>query len=203
MTVTCPVCGAEFEPNPSRPAQRFCSRKCKSRANSRAQKLRKRAGVPPRARTRKRADLSPRKCPTCGKTFTPNPKHPHARYCSRTCSARGCAAAVQAPPRTCAWCGKEFIPRAYAQVYCSSSCGYGAKRNRENCRLKNEDLGLGAEPHSAIVNLQSSIAKVRAYLSLTPAERYARRKELTKAEHKLAQRIYEEDHAHRCVAVNW
>ena len=35
------------------------------------------------------------------------------------------------------------------------------------------------------------------------AERYARRKELTKAEHKLAQRIYEEDHSYRCVAVNW
>ena len=203
MTRTCPICGAEFEPNPSRPMQRFCSRKCKTRANARAQSLRKRAGVPPRARTRKRADLSPRKCPTCGKTFTPKPKQPHARYCSRTCSARGCAAAVQAPPRVCPWCGKEFIPRAYAQVYCSSSCGYGAKRNRENCRLKNEDLGLGMEPQSSIINHQSSIAKIRAYLALPPAERWARHKELNAAEHKIAQRLYAEDHASRCVAVNW
>ena len=195
MTRKCPICGEDFTPNPARPSQRFCSRKCKTRANARAQSLRKRAGVPPRARTRKRADLSPRKCPTCGKTFTPKPKHPHARYCSRTCSARGCAAAVQAPPRVCPWCGKEFIPRAYAQVYCSSSCGYGAKRNRENAKA----YAARANAEAAI---RDSLARVRAYLALSPAERYARRGELTKAEHALAQKIYMENHSIRTVATN-
>ena len=196
MTRKCPVCGEDFTPNPSRPMQRFCSRKCKTRANARAQHLRKRAGVPPRARTRKRADLPPRKCPTCGKAFTPKPKHPHARYCSRTCSARGCAAAVKVPPRVCPWCGKEFMPRAYAQVYCSSSCVHGAKRNREKTRpVRKAGRAVPGEP-------LASLARVRAYLSLPPAERYARRGELTKAEHALAQKIYMEDHSIRTVATN-
>ncbi|MBQ1428433.1 MAG: hypothetical protein IIZ06_02085 [Kiritimatiellae bacterium] len=196
MTRTCPICGEDFTPNPARPAQQFCSRKCKTLANVRAHRLRKRAGVPPRARTRKRADLSPRKCPTCGKTFTPHPKYPHARYCSRTCAARGCAAAVQAPPRVCPWCGKEFIPHAYAQVYCSSSCGYGAKRNREKARpIRKVGRAVPGEP-------LASLARVRAYLALPPAERYARRGELTKAEHALAQKIYMENHSIRTVETN-
>ena len=196
MTRKCPICGEDFTPNPARPMQRFCSRKCKTRANARAQRLRKRAGVPPRARTRKRADLSPRKCPTCGKTFTPKPKHPHTRYCSRTCSARGCAAAVQAPPRVCPWCGKEFIPRAYAQVYCSSSCGYGAKRNREKARpVRKVGRAVPGEP-------LASLARVRAYLALPPAERWAKRGTLTDAELKLAARMYDAMHGLRTVETN-
>ena len=195
MTRTCPICGGEFEPNPARPMQRFCSRKCKSRANARAQRLRKRAGVPPRVRPPR--VVAPRKCPTCGKTFTPNPKHPHTRYCSRTCSARGCTAAVQAPPRVCPWCGKEFIPRAYAQVYCSSSCGYGAKRNREKARpIRKVGRAVPGEP-------LASLARVRAYLALPPAERWAKRGTLTAAEHKLASKMYDEAHSVRAVAWNW
>ena len=59
MTRKCPVCGMEFEPNPSRPMQRFCSRKCKKVANRRA------------ADRRKATKLAARRkqlvCPVCGK----------------------------------------------------------------------------------------------------------------------------------------
>ena len=191
MTRTCPICGGEFEPNPARPSQRFCSRKCKTRANVRALRLRKRAGVPPRARTRKRADLSPRTCPNCGKDFTPNPKHPEMRYCSRSCAGRAAAGArLAARPRIKSeWCGKEVVQHVSAQRYCSRNCRANAQAHAARAK--------------AAAATRESIAKVRAYLALPPAERWAKRPTLTEAELKLASKMYDEAHAARAVEWNW
>lgn len=187
----CVVCGTEFVPNPARPAQRFCSRKCKTRANNRAYKLRKNAALGLAPRVRPPRVVAPRTCPTCGVQFTPNPKHPEMRYCSRSCAGRAAAGArMAARPRIkCEWCGKEVVQHVSAQRYCS-----------RNCRANAQAHAARAKAEAAT---RESIDKVRAYLALPPAERYARRGELTKAEHKIAQRLYAEDHASRCVAVNW
>ena len=187
----CPLCGKEFEPNPARPSQRFCSRKCKKRANNRAYKLRKNAALGLAPRVRPPRVVAPRTCPTCGVQFTPNPKHPEMRYCSRSCAGRAAVGArMAARPRIkCEWCGKEVVQHVSAQRYCS-----------RNCRANAQAHAARAKAEAAT---RESIDKVRAYLALPPAERYARRAELTAAEHKIALRLYAEDHASRCVAVNW
>ena len=190
MTCMCPVCGEEFEPNPARPSQRFCSRKCKTRANNRAYKLRKKAalGLAPRARTPR--VVAPRTCPTCGVQFTPNPKHPEMRYCSRSCAGRAAAGArMAARPRIkCEWCGKEVVQHVSAQRYCS-----------RNCRANAQAHAARAKAEAAT---RESIDKVRAYLALPPAEHWAKRGTLTEAELKLAARMYDAMHGLRTVETN-
>lgn len=191
MTRTCPICGGEFEPNPARPSQRFCSRKCKRRANNRAYKLRKKAalGLAPRVRTPR--VVAPRTCPICGVQFTPNPKHPEMRYCSRSCAGRAAAGArMAARPRIkCEWCSKEVVQHVSAQRYCS-----------RNCRANAQAHAARAKAEAAT---RESIDKVRAYLALPPAERWAKRSTLTEAELKLASKMYDEAHSVRAVAWNW
>jgi len=188
MTRKCPVCGEDFTPNPSRPMQRFCSRACKYHDGSARQWQRRKAEIEKTrpVRQRKRADRSPRPCELCGTVFTPPPTHPHVRFCSKRCANRAKVAAFT--PRVCAWCGKSFKPRAGKQRFCSRRC-------RENAKAY-------AARGKAEAPIRDSLARVRAYLALPPAERYARRGELTKAEHALAQKIYMENHSIRTVATN-
>ena len=94
--------------------------------------------------------------------------------------------------RTCPICGKVFTPRGAQARYCSLSCRDGARNARRR------GVVSGASSAQSV-----DLDRVRAYLALPPAERWARHKELNAAEHKIAQRIYAEDHASRCVAVNW
>ena len=196
----CPVCGAEFEANPARPTQKFCSRACKQHDTSARQWQRRKAEIektrPVRPRPRTRADRSPRPCAFCGTVFAVNSKHPHARFCSQRCANRAKVAAFT--PRVCAWCGKSFKPRAGKQRYCSPSCRDGAKLGREKAARARKPAA-----NSSILNLNSSLSKVRAYLALPPAERWAKRGTLTEAELKLAAKMHEEAHAHRAVEWNW
>ena len=191
MTRTCPICGEEFEPNPARPRQRFCSRKCKTRANARAQNQRKKAarGLAPRVRPHR--VIAPRTCPTCGVEFTPNPKHPEMRYCSRSCAGRAAAGARLAarPKIKCEWCGKEVVQHVSAQRFCS-----------RNCRANAQAYAARARAEAAT---RESIERVRAYLALPPAERWAKRGTLTEAELKLAAKMHDEAHSGRAVEWNW
>ena len=134
----------------------------------------------------------PTVCPTCGKTFMPPANHPHTRFCSRRCSVRALADSWQTS--TCQWCGREFKPAVAKQKFCSNQCRFAANYHARRGTVRAAQAGVSG---------QVDEEKVRAYLSLPPAERYARRDELTKAEHKIAQRLYAEAHASRCVAVNW
>lgn len=192
ITRTCPVCGAVFAPNPSRPTQKFCSRACKKHDYSARHWQRQKAALEKTrpVRQRKRADSSPRPCELCGTVFTPPPKHPHARFCSRTCSNRATVRARMASRTTikCEWCGKEVPRHISAQRFCSRRCRLNAKAHAARAKAE--------------AAIRDSLARVRAYLALSPAERYARRGELTKAEHALAQKIYMENHSIRTVATN-
>lgn len=90
--------------------------------------------------------------------------------------------------RKCELCGKRFAPANNRQIYCSAAC---ARRVRDRRARARQSAARAA-----------SLARVRAYLALPPAERYARRGELTQAEHALAQKMYLENHAIRTVATN-
>ena len=159
MTRKCPICGAEFEPANER--QRYCSKRCKKRQQSRRNNERIKA-----ARAAARGMV---KCAWCGEEFTP--KNIRARFCSKRC-----------------W------DAAYYHSWRSAGC----IRTRRHVSGPNITFAKHVSPRPE----EESIARVRAYLSLPPAERYARRGELTKAEHALAQKIYMENHSIRTVATN-
>lgn len=82
-----------------------------------------------------------------------------------------------------------FTPKSSLAVYCSRRCRNGSrpKVQRKPSPPPRED---------------ASLEKVRAYLALPAAERYARREELSYREHRLAMRMWEKDHLGRCVSVN-
>ena len=172
--MTCPVCGAEFER--SRPRQRFCSRTCKQRASSRAAAARKKAA--------RHSARKPIACAICGKEFVPSTKL--ACYCSRTCRSRAfrMAHAVHHEERACKWCGKRFTPRRGDNVFCSPRCAANA-RYRASARARSSEV--------------VDEARVRAYLALPAAERWARRGELTPAEHKFAEKIWNDSHVRTTV----
>lgn len=178
--MTCLVCGAEFEPNPSRPGQRYCSFACKQRASSRAAAARKKAA--------RHAARKPKACVVCGRDFIAG--KPQAIYCSKRCRslawriAHGQGAPL--PPKICPWCGTEFVPQRKDSTFCSPECarhGYAESNGRA--------------PSGETVDE----ARVRAYLALPDAERYARRGELTPAERNLAMKIWHDSHL-RTTAVN-
>lgn len=159
---TCEFCGAAFTPHD--PRQRFCSRRCAKKAYDAAHH-------PP---------LPPRKCELCGAVFTP--ARPDRRYCSKRCGNIAylrARAAARLKPRTCPWCGATFQPRRRDQMFCSKKCG----------RLKRL-YPAGRVPARKAVENVVDIDRVQAYLLLEPAERYARRGELTAAELKAAERLF-------------
>lgn len=93
------------------------------------------------------------------------------------------------PKIKCEWCGKEVVQHVSAQRFCS-----------RNCRANAQAHAARAKAEAAT---RESIDKVRAYLALPPAERWAQRGTLTEAELKLASKKYEEAHSHRAVEWNW
>lgn len=95
--------------------------------------------------------------------------------------------------RVCPVCGKAFVtdPTHLGTKFCSTACSNRARAGSKPA----------AKPN-AVQAYEASLARVRAYLALPTAERYARRGELTKAEHALAQKIYMENHSIRTVATN-
>lgn len=121
----------------------------------------------------------------------PPANHPHTRFCSRRCSVRALADSWQTS--TCQWCGREFKPAVAKQKFCSNQCRFAANYRARRGAVRAARAGVSG---------QVDEEKVRAYLSLQPAERYARRGTLTKAEHALAQKIYLENHSIRTVATN-
>ena len=182
----CPVCGAAFEPANGR--QRFCGKKCHQKA--------KWARIAATVRARRLAARANRVCPVCGKVFTP--KNARGKYCSAKCANARFRVLAKHDPKPCAWCGRAFTPVRSNQMFCSRECNLAAHgKSRKGAVLSIRTVGraVPGEPLAAL-------ARVRAYLALSPAERYARRGELTKAEHALAQKMYLENHSIRTVATN-
>lgn len=186
MTRTCPVCGEAFAPTNGR--QRFCGKKCHQKA--------KWARIGASVRARRLAARANRVCPVCSTVFTP--KNARGKYCSAKCANARFRVRVQRDPKPCAWCGRAFTPTRSTQIYCSRECNlaaHGKSRKGGGIAIRKVGRAVPGEP-------SASLARVRAYLALPPAERYARRGELSKAEHALAQKIYMDNHAIRTVATN-
>ena len=158
-------------------------------------------------------------CPVCGKEFTASVEGHAGRTklcCSSACKQRRrnrtqkgqpvaeteyrafCekrkAARLAKRQRVCPVCGKAFVADAAhpGAKYCTIACSNRARAGSKPA----------AKPNAVPGEPLASLARVRAYLALPPAERYARRGELTKAEHALAQKIYMENHSIRTVATN-
>ena len=160
-------------------------------------------------------------CPVCGKEFTASVEG-HADRTKHCCSSackwkrinrirhgqpvaeteyralceKRKAARLAKLQRVCPVCGKAFVADAAhpGRKFCSTACSNRARAGSKHA----------AKPaaRAADQSYEASLARVRAYLALSPAERYARRGELTKAEHALAQKIYMENHSIRTVATN-
>ena len=196
MTRTCKYCGAAFEPVNNR--QQFCSRACTLQAKYRRDGARRSA-----ARAAARAN---RVCPVCGTTFTP--KNARGKYCSVRCANLANRKPVAHDPRPCAWCGTAFTPTRSNQIYCSRECNLAAHgKSRKGTGLSIRQVGRAVPGERQVGRAvpgepSASLARVRAYLALPPAERYVRRGTLTKAEHALAQKIYMKNHSIRTVATN-
>ena len=100
--------------------------------------------------------------------------------------------------RVCAVCGKEFQARSdnpHAKC-CSRSCGNRLRYRKPTHNGPDITFCPKVEPVA-----RDSYARVRAYLALPAAERYAQRDTLTKAEHALAQKLWHELHADRATAT--
>jgi len=182
----CPVCGAAFAPTNGR--QRFCGKKCHQKA--------KWARIAETVRARRLAARANRVCPVCGNVFTP--KNARGTYCSPKCANAKFRVRVKHDPKPCAWCGQVFTPVRSTQIYCCRECNLasrGKSRKGTGIAIRKVGRAVPGEP-------LASLARVRAYLALPPAERYARRGELTKAEHALAQKMYLASHSIRTVATN-
>ena len=185
----CPVCGASFAPANNR--QRFCGKKCFQKA--------KWARIAEAVRARRLAARANRVCPVCGKVFTP--KNARGTYCSEKCANAKFRVLAKHDPKPCAWCGQVFTPVRSDQIYCCRECNLASRgKSRKGAGISIRKAVSGS--NSSLFTLSSSLSKIRAYLALPPAERWARRGELTQAEHALAQKMYLENHAIRTVATN-
>ena len=186
MMRKCELCGKRFAPANNR--QIYCSAACARRVRNRRANARMSAA--------RAAARTGRVCPVCGKPFTP--KNARGTYCSPKCANAKFRVLAKHDPKPCAWCGREFTPVRSNQMYCCRECNLASRGNsRKGTGIAIRKVGraVPGEP-------SASLARVRAYLALPPAERYARRGELTKAEHALAQRLYLADHPVRTVATN-
>lgn len=154
-------------------------------------------------------------CVVCGAEF--EPRNGRQRYCSRKCSElikRGRVLALRVrqraaarKPRKCPTCGVVFKPHDKRQLYCCRTCLRRAKRrasvgkpeadaaNPRAFRIRREDEI--ARPRASVPQIE----RVRAWLALPPAERYATRDTLTKEDLRLAQKLYLAEPA-RTAAVN-
>ena len=239
MTKVCPECGKEFEPNPSRPWQKFCCKKCSERAARKAQDRRlkaaklaarsnrvcKRCGkiftpknsagvycssqcqkkaLNERMRAERAAARGTRQCPVCGVTFAP--KQSTGVYCSRACydkAHRDHYHRVEIAARKCEFCGTEFTPKNSVARFCSSRCYNMAYWRKHHLKVEKSRVKKLKSPKPSTFQLStfqpSAERRVREYLALPAAERWARRGTLTKDELKMAEKMWNQMHGLRMV----
>ena len=129
-------------------------------------------------------------CKVCGQTFEPRRDQAHQCYCSIECRRkagrmrRSAARAAARAGLRCEHCGREFDAVRRRQKYCSVKCQREAYWKEHGGG--NVSHVVANEPERE----DASIARIRAYLALPAAERWARRAELTEAELKIAKAMY-------------
>ncbi len=128
-------------------------------------------------------------CPVCGREFTlPDRQYGGRprRYCSAACRRKHekdrVKTAIKAAKagRKCLWCGKDISHRYASAKFCSWQCKHAAKRGRERAT----QCPVSAQSYEA------SLARVRAYLRLPAAERWAKRGTLTDVELRMAEAMW-------------
>ena len=82
MTVTCTVCGKEFEA--LKTTKKYCSADCMNAARRKKYADMKAAGLNPHAKT-----LSTKECPLCGAIFVPKTPSANQRICCYDCMPDG------------------------------------------------------------------------------------------------------------------
>lgn len=125
----CAICGETFDAsliNRGKGAHRYCSKRCRTRAdNARAYNRRKSLAPPP--------DLD-KQCVICGVRFSTDAHHPHALTCSAKCNGARMDRLRHAgrtknlaliEPHSCEECGAIYTPTlraAHRQRFCSQRC---------------------------------------------------------------------------------
>ena len=107
----CPVCNKEFAPNPARPNQRYCSRRCTTRAAAHRQTR--------RITAERRALREKFVCTVCGKAFVAG--NTRAKYCSVRCASEALRRRHGIMPtgqKVCQSCGRTFVAGSNAQRHC-------------------------------------------------------------------------------------
>ena len=163
-----------------------------------------------------------RTCPVCGKEFTASvdghagrTKHCCSSACKwkrinrirhgqpvaeteyRALCEKRKAARLAKLQRVCPVCGKAFVAAAThpGAKYCSTACSNRA-------RAGSKPAAAPAAKPNAVQAHEASLARVRAYLALPHAERWAKRSTLTQAELKLASQLWDQAHGLRTVETN-
>ena len=111
----CEHCGAEFEPR--QPHQKYCSKQCRYRAQSK--------------RSYKPHPIGKKICAVCGKEFDTN--NAAKKYCSPECYRAAFPSKYKkhsVRQATCPVCGAQFQSNKANQIYCSRLCCRAAERRR-------------------------------------------------------------------------
>jgi len=125
--MTCPQCSAEFEQNPHRPWQRFCSEPCRRRGRRRERRDERRKAKQPIPR---------RLCAQCAGEY--QPIQPAQKFCGDSCRNRAHCAKQKAIARPrfrrlkCHFCRGRHVSAACPNRYGESVKLYGTMGpNRE------------------------------------------------------------------------
>jgi len=169
----CPQCHKTFER--LTPHQIYCSHKCQATREWKKRNARRKL----RRRAEAEAKKVERVCAGCGATF--RTVRDEQRYCSWECHKRNRNRERRAK-RVCPVCKRIFTPETRGAVYCSHACY--ARRDKFVPTIK--------RPAPDVPD--SSYPRIRAFIALPAAERRARRAELTPAELRLANKMWDNLH---------
>lgn len=202
--ITCPVCGKKFIPQKSVHGggpKVYCSISCRNKKNNDKWRSKR--------RREKIAKIEERTCRRCGAAFKPKFGHPNQQYCSAKCQQDAAHIRHRAENKrpakrvaTCEWCGKTFSPRRnhpHAR-FCCRTCstratgGFRAEQRFVRSNTARATTNITFVKSRPEVAGRDSFERVKAYLRLTAAERWAARSSLTQAELRLAEKMWHEYH---------
>lgn len=164
--MNCEECGADFEV--SNRAKRFCSEKCRRKAEKRRWKARKLHAT--QQKRYEETGLRPREqyCRTCGAKFTS--RHNGEAYCSATCRGIGyektrIAGREAARQRyydnkklhqlSCKWCGSSFETDSKV-MYCSDKCRRAKLAHSTRLRT----YGLSQECYDTLLERSGGLCEI-------------------------------------------
>lgn len=180
ITAVCPVCGKTFTKSCNH--QKYCSKRCKNEVWNPKRNL------PKMKRT----------CQVCGKVF--ETARSDKVFCSKACYKAAQHRERQPVDRVCVFCGKAFTSMSRTAKYCSRTCMYRVQKGyatladfekaqaerkaAHNKQYERDRNGLTLAQIQEVINAQDG----------DPSLLWKRSQSWTKAQHKYAQKRYEENH---------